>query len=194
MKSFIANRAVRGAEIGSRVASNGSAPDWEVLGEGVRIIAVRALGDSVKAEDVAQESIARALASFASGRAEAIEDPAAFVYGIARHIITDVHRASGRIVSIDFVDEPPAPHIDALDGVIAEEDAVRVRAAVTELPTADRDLLRLYFVDGLRAEEIATRLREPIVNVRKRKSRALERLRRIFLGCHAEPSSPTGKV
>lgn len=193
MTSFIANPAGPIPEA-VRDASSAVAPGWEVVREGVRIIALRALGNASLAEDIAQESVARAIAALDSNRADSIGDVGAFVYGIARHLIADVHRGSGRSVSIDSVAAPPAPHVDALNAVIADEDAARVRVAVSQLPAGDRDLLRLYFVEGLQADEIAKRLREPMVNVRKRKSRALERLRRIFLGCHAEAPSPTRKA
>jgi RNA polymerase sigma-70 factor (ECF subfamily) len=151
-----------------------------VYAAGIRLLALRALGDASLADDIAQEAVTRAIAAIASGRGDSIADVGGFVYGIARHLIADVHRARGRTVELDAVPEPPAPAVNALDAAIAEEDRRRVRAALDELPPADRDLLRCFFLEGLRAEEVGERLGETPVNIRKRKSRALERLRRLF--------------
>jgi RNA polymerase sigma factor (sigma-70 family) len=153
---------------------------WGVYAEGVRIIALRALGDAALADDVAQEAVTRAIAAVAEGRD--VDDLGAFVYGIARHLIADAHRGRARTVPLGAVPEPPAPQTDALDAAIAAEDAGRVRAAIAQLPEGERELLYLYFVEGLHADDIARRLRESPVTIRKRKSRALERLRQVFAG------------
>lgn len=153
---------------------------WGLFADGVRLIALRALGDPELADDVAQEAVTRAIASLASERDTPIADLGGFVYGIARHLIADVHRARGRTLPVDSIPEPVEPSPGALDATIAHEDRERVRLALAELETPDRDLLRLYFVDGLDADAIGKRLGETAVNIRKRKSRALERLRRLF--------------
>lgn len=167
-------------------------PNWGVYAEGVRLIALRALGDPAQAADVAQEAITRAIASLADGRPDPIRDVGGFVYGIARHIIADLHRSQSRNVPIDETPEVPTAHPDALESAIAEEDRQRVRSALQELPASDRDLLHDFFVDGLTADVIAARLGETPVNIRKRKSRALERLRRVF-GGHGKRSGATGE-
>ena len=171
-------------------ASPVSEPAWGLYADGVRLIALRALGDTSLADDIAQEAITRAIASLAADRGKPIADLGGFVYGIARHLITDVHRARGRTVSVDSVPEPTAPLPGALDLAIEEEDRHRLRSALSELDATDRNLLRLFFVDGLGAEEIGRQLNEPPVNIRKRKSRALARLRRVFERheTHPEPT------
>ena len=57
----------------------------------------------------------------------------------------------------------------------------------------DRDLLHMAFFDGATSEELAQRLHEPAARIRKRKARALERLRRAFIGAqrHTPALSPT---
>lgn len=167
-------------------------PQWRTLADGIRLIALRALGDATQAEEVAQEAITRGLATLAQTREAPILDLGGFVYGIARHLIADIHRGRGRTISLDAVVEPEAQSANALDAMIAAEEAGRVRIALEELPAPDRDLLRLFFVDGLQAEEIGLRLGEPPANIRKRKSRALMRLRATF--GHDEHVRATGKA
>ncbi|MCB9525333.1 MAG: sigma-70 family RNA polymerase sigma factor [Myxococcales bacterium] len=58
----------------------------------------------------------------------------------------------------------------------AQTDA-RVRAVVAELPPSDQLLVRLFFVEGLNASEVAEALGKGKSAVRMRKMRLLERLR-----------------
>ena len=149
-------------------------------------MALYALGDASTADDVAQEAVTRALA-----RASEIRDAAkipAFVAGIARHIITDHIRAKQRVeVDIDQIDIPHA-HPDALAQLMADEERSQLREALLQLSAVDREILRLSYQEGLGPAEVATRLNETSVVIRKRKSRALERLRTLFTQI-AEPGS-----
>lgn len=171
------------------------APPWALYADGVRLIALRATGDESTAADIAQEAITRAMIAW-TGRAsregaDAIGDLRAFVYGIARHLVADVHRERGRTRAIDDVPDPVEPAADALAAAVAAEDRRRLRAALGELSWRDRVILRLCYFDALDVEEIARRLGDNPVNVRKRKSRALERLRRVFLQRHEGEGEPT---
>lgn len=170
---------------------NTGEPAWEVYAAGVRLVALRALGNPALADDIAQEAVARAISMVAADRADAVADMGAFVYGIARHLIADVHRARDRTIPLDAIAEPAEVAIDALEAAIATEERQLVRAALAGLSVSDRNILRLTFFDGLNADEIARRLRDSAVNIRKRKSRALQRLRRAFLGGHAAGARTT---
>lgn len=166
-------------------------PPWHIYAEGVRLIALRRLGDASAADDIAQEAITRAISSLATGRAEPIADLGAFVYGIARHLIADLHRGAGRTVALEEIVEPAESRPGALDLAVANEERQQVRDALNELSAADRDLLRQFYSDGREAEEIASRLGTTVVNIRKRKSRLLERLRALVRG-HDNGVAPTG--
>jgi RNA polymerase sigma factor (sigma-70 family) len=65
--------------------------------------------------------------------------------------------------------------------LITGEERDRVRQALTQLSATDRDILHLSFFEALTPVEIADRLGEPALRIRKRKSRALRRLRQAFL-------------
>jgi RNA polymerase sigma factor (sigma-70 family) len=178
--------------------------DLERLRGGLRIIALRALGDADAAEEAVQETFARAVVALADSR---LDDPAklaAYVAGIARHVCSHVLRDRKQTVSLDGADVAGAPSIhpqlaiwfDPLEALISAAETERLRVAFSTLSPADQRLLRLCYHEDRTPSEVAAALAEPADRVRKRKSRALERLRRAFLGHaegHDEPSSGTAK-
>jgi RNA polymerase sigma factor (sigma-70 family) len=164
--------------------------DLERLRGGLRIIALRALGDMDAAEDAVQEALSRAVVALADGR---LDDPAklpAYVAGIARHVCLHIVRDRKDTIPIDdagssatTADHPQlrSPH-DALAALISSADEERLRVAFGELPSTDQQLLRLCFYEERTPAEVAAKLGEPADRVRKRKERALARLRAAFLG------------
>ncbi len=83
-----------------------------------------------------------------------------------------------------------------LSALVSATEGARVRDALGLLSAPDQELLRLCYFEGLSPGEIARRLGEPADRVRKRKSRALERLRLAFRGApgHDAHSSPTDSL
>ena len=162
---------------------------------GLEIVAVRALGDVEDARDAVQETLSRALAAIRGDRVSPGTPLEAFVYGIAHHVIADIHRRRGRERGV--VGDPAAvaaPGPTALDALVRAEEREALARALTTLPAADRELLEQCFVQGERVAVIADRLGEPADRIRKRKSRALERLRqglRDSTGGHKTIPLPT---
>ena len=62
----------------------------------------------------------------------------------------------------------------------AAEEARRIRKAVHQLPAADQLYVRLFFVEGLNASEVARTVGKGTSAVRMRKMRILEKLRLIL--------------
>lgn len=161
--------------------------DLEKLRPGLRIIALRALGDLDLADEAVQETIARAVAALAERR---LEDPtklAGYVAGIARHVCTHVIRDRKQTVAADDeLAQIRHPQLqttaDPLEALITAAEVDRLRTAFSALTPDDQQLLRLCFHEDRTPNEIAAALGEPAERIRKRKSRALERLRRAFLG------------
>ena len=148
------------------------------LGRGLQIIAVRRLADAADAADAAQESLTRALIALRSRRIPCDVSFEAFVYGILRHVVTDALRRRSRDgLGFKAIDWHVSPDPTALDALIRRERITAVNAALARLSRADRELLRTCFYDGERVVDIARRSDEPPARVRKRKSRALARLR-----------------
>lgn len=170
----------------------------ERLRLGLQIMALRALGDPDAAEEVVQETLVRAWEAMRAGRPDDPEKLGAFVRGIARHVIADTHRTRRRSPSLEAV-HPEALGSDRdnpLAALISAEERASVRLALSRLSAGDREILRLSFFEGLTPVAIAERLGEPALRIRKRKSRALGRLRRAFprrqtANGHESAPSPT---
>jgi RNA polymerase sigma-70 factor, ECF subfamily len=147
-------------------------------------MALHRLRDPDLAEDVVQETLSRALAVIREGKAGDIRDLGAFVHGIARHVILDCIRTRQRDAGAEPLRDTadPASLRDALSHVVSADERARVHAALERLTPADRRILHLSFFEGLSCAELAERLGLNALRIRKRKSRALERLRRVFLG------------
>lgn len=153
--------------------------DLELLRAGVRLMALRALGDADAADEVAQETLVRALVALSDVTPDRV---GAYVGGIARHVIADVGRARARITSLDAV---PATSLhgsapDALEVLCTASERQRVRHALDQLSADDRELLHLCYFEGHSPAEIAERSDVPAERIRQRKHRALARLREAF--------------
>ena len=157
--------------------------ELERLRARLQVMALLALGDPEAAEEAAQETLTRAVEALRQGRPREGENLGAFVRGIARHVIADMLRARQRTTRLEAVSEAAgAAPGDALSVLISAEERDRVRRALTQLSAGDREILHLCFFEGLTPAQIAERLDEPAQRIWKRKSRALERLRRALLG------------
>lgn len=166
------------------------------IAAGLELISRRALGDSEDARDAVQEILARAVAAIRGGRVPPEVPLGAFVHGIAKHVIADVLRRRMRDRLADHpVESLPTHHPSPLETLISGEERERVRRALARLSPNDRDLLDACFMHGARVVDIAARTGEPAERVRKRKSRALERLRALLADTgaagHSSPSGPT---
>ena len=169
-----------------------TADEARLLAGGIRLIALRELQGEDAAREVVQETLARTIEALEAGRVRDRAHLAAFARGVAHHVIADVHRASSRLVPLE--EGHPSREASPLQSLAAEEERRAVHAALDSLPPHDRDLLRLCFFEGLSPAELALRLGEPGERVRKRKSRALRRLREAFDALrrgHAGAPSPT---
>ena len=71
---------------------------------------------------------------------------------------------------------------DTADLVSQTDEAVRLAAALAELPDAQREAISLAYFDGLSHAEIATRLDVPVGTVKGRIRLALDRLRELAPG------------
>jgi RNA polymerase sigma factor (sigma-70 family) len=161
----------------------------ETLRNGLRIMAMRALGDPDLADDVAQEALLRALNAVTPDCAADAQRLGAFVGGIARHVIADVRRRAGRFSGIGIEHRAEESH-DALTRLITVEERLLVHQALAALAPSDREIIHDSFFLGLSPTELAARSGEPPDRIRKRKSRALERLRNALMSAARHDSVP----
>ena len=147
---------------------------------GLEIIVARALGPGEDARDGLQEVLARALVAI-EGNCPIRESLAAFVRGIAMHVVSDIRAERRRMpLSAHDTDSLPATSPEPLQLIIDEQRRRVMDAAVARLDPADRSLLRRCFLGGEKTSDIAKSLGEPASRVRKRKSRALQQLRALL--------------
>ena len=145
--------------------------------------ALRRLRDRTLAEEIAQDTLTVVLQALRDNR---IEDPsriAGFIFGVARNLVSKALRK--RSIQADAVSDPEqvvaGPWLEDPDAaLLLEEQRQQVRDALGQLSPGDRDILRRAFVAEQSLEEIAAAIGIPNAAVRKRKSRALERLKKIF--------------
>ncbi len=144
------------------------------LAAGIEIVAIRRLGNRDDARDATQETIARLLDRLNAGGFGSDAEIIPVAWGIARHVIADILRERGRapVELVELASGTPGP----LDQLVTAEEVRVVRAALDQLAPTDRSLLHRCFVDGEKIGALAVEMGEPAERLRKRKSRALQRL------------------
>jgi len=133
--------------------------------------------DPEAAQDLVQEILLAVLEALRAGRLDDVERLSAFVQGTARNRINTylatLYRERSRLPA-----PPPIPVATPDECYEQTERAVVVRRALAGLAPQDRKILLLTMVDGLKPSEIAARLGISSERLRKRKSRALQRVRK----------------
>ena len=130
-------------------------------------------------DDMVNETMMRAVAGIDRFRWEpAGIDP--WLFGIARRVVVDHHRTSGRNRRNARAERSPGASVEPAEALIHADELNAVRAAFERLPPADRELLELRVIARLSAEEVAAVLGKRPGTVRTAQSRALARLRTIM--------------
>lgn len=144
---------------------------------------LRRLRDRSLAEEIVQDTM---IAVMQALRDDRFDDPAnlpAYAFGVAKHLVSRTLRTrtieTNPGVGPGQVDAPWVEDSEA--ALLLEEQRQQVREALAHVSSSDRDILERTFVAEESLEEIAAATGTPYAAVRKRKSRALQRLRKIFL-------------
>jgi RNA polymerase sigma-70 factor (ECF subfamily) len=112
-------------------------------------------GEREEIEELVQDTFVRAFSSLDSFRGES--SLRTWLFTIERRLMLDRRRVEKRernFVSIEVNES--ATEFDALDGMVAQETARRVRRAVSSLSPMQRDVFRMRAEQGLAYKEIAT--------------------------------------
>lgn len=139
----------------------------------LRVMIAARIHDRETARDLAQEALIASLSALREGALRESVKLAAFVHGVARNIANN-HLRRRQAAPAELPIDP-----DALAAAPAAEDRERrsiASRALRALPAADREVLTLTLVDGLKPGEIAQRLGESAEVIRTRKSRALKKV------------------
>lgn len=133
------------------------------------------------ADDVAQEILLAVFAALPRFQGSP-QDFLSFVYGIARHKVTDAYRANGRDKSTP-VEELPDTTDNELgpdEQVLRNELRSGVRYYLEFLTDNQREVLELRLLVGLSSEETAHAMETTPSGVRVAQHRALKTLRRLL--------------
>jgi RNA polymerase sigma factor (sigma-70 family) len=164
--------------------------DWETLRAGLRLTALRRTRDADAADEATQEVLARTVALVREREIADRDEIARIAHGIARHVLADQSRKWARFrnfVTAHEASGPPHAAIDALTTLISAEEQLRLRRAWDTLSPGDRVVLRRTFFEQMSPGALARELHESPERTRKRKSRALARLREAFFGLSEAP-------
>jgi len=161
---------------------------YQTYGRLVFAIAYKVLGDTGLAEDATQQTFVQAW------RAVDSYDPmrplGAWLTTIAKRVAIDVHRREKRHRNLDNVDTSDSPSLVTLPPSAEQiHDVAEVRRALDELPTPDRELIRMQHFDELSQAEIASQLEIPLGTVKSRTFRAHRRLAGLLSHLRAEGGS-----
>ena len=137
------------------------------------------LGDWQEAEDAASDIFMKALASLSNFTpADDTQSFRCWLFAIARHVVTDLHRYHGRhpVQPLDAALFMPdtAPTLE--EHVMTTDDHQLVRNLLAQLKPEQRSLLELRLA-GLKNAEIASLLGRSHESIRKEQSRIVQSLR-----------------
>ena len=135
------------------------------------------LTDEALAEDAVQETFVKAYRALDSFRGEANEKT--WLTRIAVNVCKDMKRDSwfrlfDRRVTIDALPEPIQRSLSPWDGDLLED--------VMNLPTKEKDVVLMYYYQGMTVEEIAGALGCSNATVSKRMAKARGKLRGLLEG------------
>jgi RNA polymerase sigma-70 factor (ECF subfamily) len=143
----------------------------------------RILGERRQSEDVAQEAFWRVWKS-APGFDAARGNARTWLVSIAHHLAIDVARRGQRrpVVEMDADDNDDAWNVpdesaDVVEAIEARMSAAEVRAALGQLPEAQRQVIALAYYKGMTHGQIAEHLGVPPGTIHTRARLAMQKLR-----------------
>jgi len=136
-------------------------------------LALRRLGDRMRAEDAVQETFAAVWRSARTYKPERGAG-APWLYAVARNAIVD--RSRNRIEPPAEIPDNPAPEPGPDERAEASYISWRVHRALEDLPQNERDVIELAYYGGLSKSEVADFLSIPLGTVKTRTRAGLGRL------------------
>ena len=128
------------------------------------------------AQDLTSETFLRGWESFKNGNK--IENPQAFLYKIARNLVTDHYREKGKvkIVSAEYV-KITDPRTNLEEKALSESDLDNIRVALVDLRENYQNVIIWHYLDDLPIPEIAKMLDKSENTTRVLLHRALKALK-----------------
>lgn len=129
------------------------------------------------AEDLTSEVFLRGWQSF-KGKKQKIENMQAFLYQIARNLLVDHYRETGKahLVSVEYAPISD-PGQDLTEKALLQSDLEQVKGALANIKEDYREVVIWYYLDELKVPEIAKMLQKSEPTVRVLIHRALKALK-----------------
>ena len=157
--------------------------DWNTLidehGPLVLRISWRILGNRADAEDIAGETLLKALKSLDSYQ-ERGAPMQAWLFRIAQNLVTDHFRRAQRKPTVPIGDFDAAGDDDPAADVEQKLEMERVNAAIDQLTADQQEVLRLRFYAGLNSKEAAEVLQKSDVAVRQMQHNGIQKLKQLL--------------
>lgn len=147
-------------------------------------VAMRVLSDQAAAEDVVQDAFLSVWRRSATFRAERGSLRSWLCTIVRNRAIDRLRGESGRAryeLSLDNSRDEPSLS-DTWTEVVAELSRARIREALQELPTEQRQTIELAYWSGMSHSEIGHAMRVPLGTVKGRARLALSKLRQALQG------------
>ncbi len=128
------------------------------------------------AQDLCSETFLKGWESFKNN--QNIENPSAFLYRIARNLVTDYYRQKGRaqIVSTEFTSiTDPNPSLE--ERMTLNSDLEQIKTVLVDLKEDYQNVIIWHYLDDLPIPEIAKMLNKSEENTRVLLHRALKSLK-----------------
>lgn len=143
-------------------------------------LAYGVLEDVYLAQDAAQEAFVAAYQSL-----EQLREPQAFPGWLKQIVVTQCHRLlrTKQLPTNSLELTPDLPTLGMEPGTAVEQLELhnKVLEAIQSLPETEREVTKMFYLNGYSQQEIAGRLEIPVTTVKKRLQYARERLRGIML-------------
>ena len=137
------------------------------------------LGDAATAEDLTSEVFIRLVEKI--DRFTYRGRPLlAWLYTIARNLVTDHHRRTKQVQPLESDMQLAADTIDVEGSVLGKLTQRRLTIAITHLTEDQRQVILLRFIEGLDNATVATMLGKSVNSIKALQHRALDSLRRIL--------------
>jgi len=130
------------------------------------------------AQDITSKVFLRGWEAF-QAQQDAVKNPGAFLYQIARNAVVDHYRAKGRSkeVSADASPEIVDPRADAKEQAILSADISAIKQSIKKLEPEYQDIIIWHYLDDMTIPEIAKLVDRPAGTVRVMLHRGLKDLK-----------------
>ena len=154
----------------------------QCIGKIYRFIYLKVSSEEI-AQDLCSETFLKGWEAYKEAqnpksKIQKIENPSAFLYRIARNLVTDHYRQKGRnqVVSTEFVSiVDPEPDLE--EKAALSSDLSQIKAALVNLKEDYQNVIILHYLDDLSVKEVAKLLDKSEQATRVTLHRALKALR-----------------